>query len=299
MTPEQLAVIQAVHETGRSLTVQSTAGSGKSTVLRTVAQVLPAGLRIGAFALNKSIAKSLKDALPSDVQVSPFHAFGKMMVEECSPRKATFSEWKRKHLVDSLRKERGLYSKGVAKTALALVKLSMAHIANTSAAIEGLVSEHEMEWPAGLNPVELVRLVQDRALSDVLERGHSDDDMLYLPLKLGYGFESMDVVLVEETQDFFRLQHRLVKHVTSRRGRVVLVGDRAQAICKFTGADAEGLDWAQETFNALSLRLTVTFRCPRSHVALVSEFSDLIVTAPHAAEGEVKTVSEDELLSEL
>jgi DNA helicase-2/ATP-dependent DNA helicase PcrA len=234
------------------------------------------------------------------VQVSTFHAFGKQMVEECSPRKATFSEWKRKHLVDSLLKERGLYSKGVAKTALSLVKLSMVHIANTGAAIEGLVSEHEMEWPAELHPVELVRQVQDRALSDFLERGHYDyDDMLYLPLKLGYGFESMDVVLVDETQDFSRLQHRLVKHVIGRRGRVVLVGDRAQAIYEFTGADAEGLDRAQDTFNALPLRLTVTFRCPKSHVALASEFSDLIVAADGAAEGEVSTVTEDELLGEL
>ncbi|THF69844.1 hypothetical protein E7T06_10090 [Deinococcus sp. Arct2-2] len=109
----------------------------------------------------------------------------------------------------------------------------------------------------------------------------------------------MDVVLVDETQDFSRLQHRLVKHVIGRRGRVVLVGDRAQAISEFTGADAGGLDRAQETFNALPLRLTVTFRCPKSHVALASEFSDLIVAAPHAAEGEVSSVSEDEVLSEL
>jgi hypothetical protein len=156
MAPEQLAVIQAVHETGRSLTVQSTAGSDKSIVLRTVAQVLPAGLRIGAFVLNKSIARSLEDALPSDVQVSTFH------------------------------------------------------------------------------PVELVR-----------------------------------------------------------------VGDRAQAIYEFTRADAEGLNRAQDTLNALPLRLIVTFRCPRSHVALASEFRDLIVAADGAAEGEVSSVSEDELLREL
>jgi hypothetical protein len=222
-----LAVIQAGQATGRSLTVQSTARGGKSKVLRTVAQVLPAGLRVGAFALNISITYSLKNALPSNVQVSTSHAFSKQMVEECSPREATFSEWIRKHSVDVLLEKRSLYSDGEPKSAMALVKLSIVQIANTGAAIEGVVGEHEMEWPAPLNPVELVRLVQDWTMSDVLERSYPDDDMLSLPLKLGYGFESMDVILVDETQDFSRLPHRLIKQVTSRRGRVVLVGDRA------------------------------------------------------------------------
>lgn len=133
--------------------------------------------------------------------------------------------------------------------------------------------------------------VQDRVLPDLKTRGHfDDDDMLDLPLKLGYGFESLDVALVDEAQDFSRLQHRLVRHVVGRRGRVIFVGDDRQATHGFSGADKGGLTRAAEVFGAVTLPLTVTFRCPASHVELAARFSDGIEAAPGAATSEVRRV---------
>lgn len=260
-TPQQLNVIHHVVNSARNVMVVATAGSGKSTVLRTVAQVLPGGLDVGAFALNRSIAQELRGALPRDVQVSTFHAFGRRLVEEHCPVQATFTEWKRLNIVKSVLKEAGVYSRGVAKSLMTLVRLSMVHIANSSEAVMALAAEQEFEFPDSLDVVGAVRAVQDRALADFRERGHfDDDDMLYLPLKLGYGFESLDVALVDEAQDFSRLQHRLVRHVVGRRGRVVFVGDDSQAIYGFSGADRGGLDRAAQVFDAVTLPLTVTFR---------------------------------------
>lgn len=299
-TPQQLNVIHHVVNSARNVMVVATAGSGKSTVLRTVAQVLPGGLDVGAFALNRSIAQELRGALPRDVQVSTFHAFGRRLVEEHCPVQATFTEWKRLNIVKSVLKEAGVYSRGVAKSLMTLVRLSMVHIANSSEAVMALAAEQEFEFPDSLDVVGAVRAVQDRALANFRERGHfDDDDMLYLPLKLGYGFESLDVALVDEAQDFSRLQHRLVRHVVGRRGRVVFVGDDSQAIYGFSGADRGGLDRAAQVFDAVTLPLTVTFRCPASHVELASAFSDGIEAAPGAADGEVRRVTEEDLLGEL
>lgn len=299
-TPQQLNVVHHVVNSARNVMVVATAGSGKSTVLRTTAQVLPGGLTIGAFALNRSIAQELRGALPGDVQVSTFHAFGRRLVEEHCPVQATFVEWKRLNIVKAILKEAGAYSAGVAKSLLSLVRLSMVHIANSADAVLALAAEQEFEFPAGLDVVGAVRAVQDRALSDFRTRGHFDyDDMLYLPLKLGYGFESLDVALVDEAQDFSRLQHRLVRHVVGRRGRVIFVGDDRQAIYGFSGADKGGLTRAAEVFDAVTLPLTVTFRCPASHVELAARFSDGIEAAPGAATGEVLRVTEDEVLPEL
>ncbi|MCD0164031.1 hypothetical protein IHN63_22305, partial [Deinococcus sp. 6YEL10] len=92
------------------------------------------GLEVGAFALNRSIAQELRGALPRDVQVSTFHAFGRRLVEEHCPVQATFTEWKRLNIVKSVLKEAGVYSRGVAKSLMTLVRLSMVHIANSSEA---------------------------------------------------------------------------------------------------------------------------------------------------------------------
>jgi DNA helicase-2/ATP-dependent DNA helicase PcrA len=259
-TPQQLNVVHHVVNSARNVMVVATAGSGKSTVLRTTAQVLPGGLTIGAFALNRSIAQELRGALPGDVQVSTFHAFGRRLVEEHCPVQATFVEWKRLNIVKAILKEAGAYSAGVAKSLLSLVRLSMVHIANSADAVLALAAEQEFEFPAGLDVVGAVRAVQDRALSDFRTRGHFDyDDMLYLPLKLGYGFESLDVALVDEAQDVSRLQHRLVRHVVGRRGRVIFVGDDRQTTHGCSGADKGGLTHAAEVFGAATgevLRVT-------------------------------------------
>lgn len=156
-TPQQLNGAHHVVNSARNVMVVATAGSGKSTVLRTTAQVLPGGLSIGAFALNRSIAQELRGALPGDVQVSTFHAFGRRLVEEHCPVQATFAEWKRLNIVKAILKETGTYSAGVAKSLLSLVRLSMVHIANSADAVLALAAEHEFEFPAGLDVVGAVR----------------------------------------------------------------------------------------------------------------------------------------------
>ncbi|WP_168734893.1 AAA family ATPase [Deinococcus sp. KSM4-11] len=107
-TREQVNSVHHVVNTRGHVVVRSTAGSGKSKLLKVMAEVLPARQRIVAVALNVSIARELKVSLPPDVHASTVHALGSDRVRESCPTEAKFVLWKRKHIIDRLLKERGL-----------------------------------------------------------------------------------------------------------------------------------------------------------------------------------------------
>lgn len=295
-TREQLAVMEAVITTQDNLVVESTAGSGKSTLLKTIARVLPRQRPIGVFAFNGSIAAEISQVLPEDVICSTFHAYGRSLVEAHSRHRLELVPFKRRNLAQAYLAELGIRDAKLLRHLTRLLDLTLTHLTGPEGLSE-LANEHELSFPPGFDLVTAIRVVQERSLRAFLERGHIDyADMLYLPIKLGYGAGSLGTLLIDEAQDFTRLQHRLVKHLAGQSGRVILVGDSEQAIYGFLGADVRGLTRAEAMFGARRLRLTVTFRCPKSHVALARRFSDHIQAREGAPEGEVLQVTDEALL---
>lgn len=102
------------------------------------------------------------------------------------------------------------------------------------------------------------------------------DDMLWLPAIVGLPFPAIDVLFVDEAQDLCPSQHALMPLIAGD-GRMVLVGDSRQAIYAFRGADSDSIPTMQRYLGAQprgleQLPLTVTFRCPKSHVALANQY---------------------------
>ena len=68
----------------------------------------------------------------------------------------------------------------------------MTHIANSAAQILALIDDLDLVFPAEWDVPLLVKAVQRDALDDFLSIGtYDDEDMLYLPLKMGYGEKGM------------------------------------------------------------------------------------------------------------
>jgi superfamily I DNA/RNA helicase len=70
-------------------------------------------------------------------------------------------------------------------------------------------------------------------------------------------------------------------------GRLVAVGDAAQAIYGFCGADADALDLIVRDTNAIRLPLTVTYRCPKKVVDVARRYVNHITAHESAPEGSV------------
>lgn len=123
------------------------------------------------------------------------------------------------------------------------------------------------------------------------------DDMIYMPLKANCRMWQNDWLLVDEAQDTNPARRALYKKMLKPGGRAIFVGDPAQAIYGFTGADNDSLDLIKREFNCCELPLTVTFRCPKSVVAWAQQWVGHIQAAPTNAQGNVETVQFDEFIS--
>lgn len=130
------------------------------------------------------------------------------------------------------------------------------------------------------------------------------DDMLWLPGLHRITLPPCDVLFLDEVQDFNPAQQKLALLACGEAGRVVAVGDRYQAVNIFRGADEESIPnlsaHLQDTQRGLhDFPLTITFRCPKSHVALANSYVTDLRAHDSAPEGEVQyNVSLDDMLSQ-
>jgi hypothetical protein len=110
------------------------------------------------------------------------------------------------------------------------------------------------------------------------------DDMLWLAILHPVAFPSVDFLFIDECQDLNPVQHELAERL-SGSGRTIVVGDPFQAIYAFRGADSDSIPKLRDRLNALTMPLTVTWRCPRSHVELARTLVGDFTAAPEAPEG--------------
>lgn len=113
------------------------------------------------------------------------------------------------------------------------------------------------------------------------------DDMLYLAVKEGLSLPKFDFVFVDEAQDTNAIQRALLRKILKPTSRIVAVGDPAQAIYGFRGADSNSLNLIADEFNCKRLPLTVSYRCPTAVVRYAQQWVSHIEAAEDAPEGEV------------
>lgn len=113
------------------------------------------------------------------------------------------------------------------------------------------------------------------------------DDLLYIAVKDGIQLPKFDFVFVDEAQDTNAIQRALLRKIVHPGSRIIAVGDPAQAIYGFRGADSESLNLIASEFNCERLPLTVSYRCAASIIGAARQYVDHIEAAPNAPEGEV------------
>ncbi len=121
------------------------------------------------------------------------------------------------------------------------------------------------------------------------------DDMLWLPHILDLRLDRSDIVMIDEAQDLNPAQHSLVLRAVGN-GRCLVIGDPQQSIYGFRGASLDSMNVLSDMLSktgrgVVNLPLTLTRRCPKSHVAYVRKLlpESVIEALPEAPEG---TISE-------
>lgn len=132
-----------------------------------------------------------------------------------------------------------------------------------------------------------------------MDQGTVDfDDMILAPLRGKVKIWPKDWVLLDEAQDTNATRRALALALLKpRTGRLVAVGDPAQAIYGFTGADSYAMDIISDMLGSRSLPLNKTYRCPKAVVALAQTIVPDLEAMPEAPEGVYATILAKDLLT--
>ncbi len=279
-SPYQAAIFDFVSNGQGNGIVVAVAGSGKSTTI-IEAMKLAQGQSI-FLAFNKAIADELKR---KGVNGRTFHSlvFGAVL-RACNQDGPT---------LDKLRLiSRELFSFDESKKFGAFATRMVGLARGMGFGIAGMVANVEEEWIAlashhDLEPegercfAEAIDGAQ-RLFDACMDDARVDfDDMLYRAVADDLNLPKFDFVFVDEAQDTNPIQRAILHKIMAPGGRMIAVGDPAQAIYGFRGADSEALNVLSAEFDCIELPLSITYRCPK----LVVEYARQWVGHIEAREG--------------
>lgn len=300
----QAAVFEWVKTGSGNAIINAVAGSGKSTTLVEAAKLI--GSKTGLFlAFNKHIADELKTRLVGTSMVtSTIHSLSKATLEQhlgkrTDPNKG-FAKWrelvKEQATIMAVEQDKQYQWSRALEKLIEKVMVTLTD-ARDEAALWGLVEHFGME-DVTPNMLKRIPVVLDKAEAITRATGQINfNEMIYWPCRWGLQPTKYDWVFVDEAQDLNAMQLEMALRARSDNGRIVFVGDESQAIYGFAGADAASFNTIRTRANAQELPLSVNYRCPKSHLALVRDIVPHIEDGPNAIDGLVHFKAEDEIYS--
>ncbi|MBE9191427.1 ATP-dependent helicase [Gloeocapsopsis crepidinum LEGE 06123] len=117
------------------------------------------------------------------------------------------------------------------------------------------------------------------------------DDMLWLPNEWNLSPRKCEWIFVDESQDLSPAQLELVLKLRGRGGRILFVGDEKQAIYGFAGASSDSIKQIIKRTKAITLPLSICYRCPKKHIELAKKIVSAIEPKPDAPEGIVEDIA--------
>jgi len=276
--------------TGNAI-VEAVAGSGKSTTI-IEAMKLVKGQSI-FLAFNKAIADELKH---KGVNARTFHSlvFSPVMRAK-GAQNPTMDKLRKLCRENMSRDEFTLYAPFAQKLVGLAKQQGVGFLTpDTMATYQAICNHHNLEPESdradlgtGMEFAQL--LLQWSNESDMVDF----DDMLYWAVRDQIRLPKFDFVFVDEAQDTNMIQREILRMIMGPNSRMIAVGDPAQAIYGFRGADAASLSNIGREFNAVTLPLSISYRCPTSVVKYAQQWVSHIQAAPNAAEGLVEHHEQD------
>lgn len=333
LSPQQAHVMDWVDSSDGNGLIIAVAGSGKTTTL--IEAVSRMRGRIAFAAYNRRIANEIRDKVAargiSSARVNTFHGFGYAAYRSAHPN-CTLDGDKIHNLVREYKVVRDGKTDKIpqmlwefVEKLVSLVRQSGVGIVtriNDGAAWDAVIEHHALDelfqnrkpWErekseldqgaiddlVSIGKMWALRILQQSIREAIAEPALIDfDDQLFMPLYENLPIQQYDWVLVDEAQDSNVMRRELARRMLADGGRLLAVGDPAQAIYGFTGADSDSLDIIRDSFGCAEMPLTVSYRCPRAIVEVARQWVSHIEPAPDAPEGTVANMNMDALLQEL
>lgn len=292
MTPSkyQIAIFKAFQLTKRDINISAVAGSGKTTTLLKLLEFVPQGMKTLFLAFNKSIVDELKDRNKNEeATIMTIHSCGwkAIMIRYGSKIRMNPNKTIAKTEIvldqNKIPAKRYSYFFYVVPKLLDLMRCNLTE--NNLETIRELAMYYDIDIDD-----EDIPLVQQAFELTVKDKSQFDFmDMIYVPVTdASVRLKKYDYVFCDENQDFSICQHEFIKRCVNRKGRLITVGDKNQAIYGFCGADANSYDkLAFLNGQAIRLPLSVSYRCAKAIVLEAQKYVPSISYASNAEEGKV------------
>lgn len=267
-SPYQQAIFTAIETTDDNLIIEAVAGAGKTTTI--VEGVKRACGNVVFLAFNRSIATELASR---GVPAKTFHGLcfspalrstgGKLNADKM--RDILFAAVNSGALSA---RDANVYG-GFAKRLVGLARNSGvgALVPDSESVWTDLVTHHDLDLDDESGNIARGIEIARALLAEANSWDDMDfDDLLYRVVRDGIRLPQFDVVFVDEAQDTNAIQRAVLRKVSHAGTRIIAVGDPAQAIYGFRGADSSAMDGIATEFNCKRMPLTVSYRCPQAVV---------------------------------
>lgn len=283
--------------------VRARAGSGKTSTLCMMAEIVPESARSVFLAFNKSIQLELKSRLPRNIEAATFHSVCRRALAIKYPKSAMRRDWVQMNKVRNILDDMADTNQKITEVSGSIARvigLLKANMVLPEQATNDMISDITIAFDLDIEAVDddwitwedfctwtrQALTTSNEQVADCIDF----DDMLYLTAVLHAPLQRYSYVFVDECQDLNRVQHILLERMVGRTGRIIAVGDDRQAIYAFRGADASSMQRLSDRFGCVTFPLSISYRCPASVVRLAQSIVPDIEARDNAPEGTVSTL---------
>lgn len=315
----QQNIMDAFDNTQDNLFISALAGTGKTFTLVELSKHITDKSKKAVFiAFNKSIQLELSDKITNPIfKTYTFNALGYCILlknAELQKIKVSLDTYKTNHIVYNITKNHFTAYDFESKyeiindlmTLWELCKVKDVDLSSIQG-VKKVIAINNLF--VGLNDLDevytvLLEIKQENMRLFEEEGIINFSDQIYITLHKLQSHEwfvppylKFDYIFGDEVQDWNRVQQLLSMYIRKPNCRIILVGDRNQAIYAFNGADGNSFDNLKRLYNTKELSLPINYRCPSSHLNYVNkQFKDIhILPRPKAPMGDIFYINYDEI----
>lgn len=291
-SPQQDRIWNVMLKGAGDIVVDAKAGTGKTTTLVQGVLRLPRNLRIIVLAFNVHVGKELTRQFErygiTNATASTYNSFGWRMFREAFPQSQVVEDKLDSIMQQIIPEAEYVFLSGSVEKMVRLLKCHLYYDATISQ-MEELNDRFNLDCTAEQTAAVYRYAPQILRACEQQLGGVDYDDQIYLTVKLGLPIKQYDIVMVDEAQDTSLFQQALALSAC-RDGRMIVVGDKYQAIYGFRGADVDAIPRMTEALKgrkngAEVMPLSVSRRCAKSHIRLAQIVVPEIEAMPDAPEG--------------
>lgn len=253
-------IFHAFETRERNVTIESTAGSGKTSTIREGTAYLRPNNKSIALAFGKDIAAVLKEVVPSYVEASTTHALALANIRSAYPKMEREPNWRKTwDVMNKLDESDDLEEvKPNVNRLVSLLQQTLREPTDTN--MDWLVEHYGLEINGDREKVlafskeVFKRVVEDKSTYEF-------DNLIYWCATDTGLCRKFDDVLVDESQDQCPTQIQMLLNCLNVDGRIYAFGDRNQSVMGFRGADVYAMDNIVKATDAIQLPLSISYRC--------------------------------------